>query len=96
MYFALVYDLADDYLERRPAFREEHLALAQAAVERGELRLGGAFAEPADHALLVWQAHDRAVVERFVAQDPYVTNGLVISSTIREWSVVIGADAPPM
>ena len=48
MYFALIYDTVDDYLERRGAYRAEHLALARAATERGEIVLAGAFADPAD------------------------------------------------
>jgi uncharacterized protein YciI len=90
MYFALIYDLVDDYLERRAAYRAEHLALARAAVERGELVLGGAFADPADAALLVFHGPDRSVAERFAAADPYVRNRLVTSWQVREWTVVVG------
>jgi uncharacterized protein len=90
MYLALQYDLVDDYLERRPEFRDEHLGLARAACERGELALAGAFSDPADTALLVWSTEDRSVVEAFAAADPYVRNGLVRSWTIREWNVVVG------
>ncbi|MDP9239873.1 MAG: YciI-like protein [Actinomycetota bacterium] len=93
MYFALIYDVVDDFLDHRPAFRDEHLTLAQAAVDRGELRLAGAFADPADRALLMWQTDDRSVVEHFVRHDPYVTNGLVRSWKIRQWNVVIGVGA---
>jgi uncharacterized protein YciI len=91
MYLALQYDLADDYLERRPEFRDEHLGLARAAHERGDLALAGALADPADQALLVWSTEDRAVVEAFAEADPYVRNGLVQAWRIREWNVVIGA-----
>lgn len=90
MYLALTYDLVDDYLERRGEYREEHLALARAARERGELALAGAFTDPADAALLVWSTEDRSVVERFAAQDPYVVNGLVRAWRVREWNVVVG------
>lgn len=90
MYFALLYDVVDDYLERRAAFRDEHLALARAAHERGELLLAGAFTDPADGGLLVWATDDRRTVERFIEQDPYVTNGLVVRWTIRSWNVVVG------
>jgi uncharacterized protein YciI len=90
MYLALTYTVADDYLKRRPQFREEHLALARSARARGELALAGAFTDPADAALLVWSTEDRAVVETFVEQDPYVRNGLVTSWRIREWNVVVG------
>ncbi|MFL6238793.1 MAG: YciI-like protein [Actinomycetes bacterium] len=90
MYFALLYDVVDDYLERRGEFREEHLALTAAAKKRGDLLLGGAWADPADGALLVWKVDDRSVVEDFVQADPYVRNGLVKNWRIREWTVVVG------
>ena len=89
MHLVLEYSLADDYLERRAALREEHLALARAAHERGELLLAGALPDPYDRALLVWTA-PREVVEEFVAQDPYVARGLVTEWTIRPWNVVVG------
>ena len=90
MYLALQYDLVDDYLDRRGEFRDQHLGLARAAHERGELALAGAFTDPADEALLVWSTDDRAVVEAFAASDPYVVNGLVRSWRVREWNVVVG------
>jgi hypothetical protein len=89
VHLLLEYTLADDYLERRGALREEHLALARAASERGELLLAGALPDPYDRALLVWTA-PRGVVERFVADDPYVRHGLVTGWTIRDWNVVVG------
>ena len=89
MHLLLEYALADDYLERRAALREEHLGLARAAHERGELLLAGALSDPYDRALLVWTA-PRDVVERFAEQDPYVVQGLVTGWTVREWNVVIG------
>jgi uncharacterized protein YciI len=88
-YFALIYDVVDDYLERRAQFRDEHLALARTAKERGELVLAGAFSEPADGALLIFRVEDRSVVEKFANSDPYVTNGLVRSWRVRPWTVVI-------
>lgn len=89
---ALIYDLVEDYFERRAPLREDHLALARAAHERGELHLAGAFIEPFDRALFVWATHDESVVERFVEADPYVSNGLVTAWQIRRWNVVIGDD----
>jgi uncharacterized protein len=95
MYLALTYTVASDYLDRRGQFREEHLALARDAKARGELALAGAFADPADSALFVWSTDDRSVVEAFVAQDPYVRNGLVTSWRIRDWNVVVGGREAP-
>ena len=89
MHLLLEYTLADDYLERRAALRDEHLGLAGAAHDRGELLLAGALPDPYDRALLVWTA-PREVVEAFAQQDPYVRHGLVTGWTVREWNVVIG------
>ena len=89
-YYLLEYALIDDYLVRRAAFREAHLALAREAHRRGDLVLAGALGEPADRAALVWRTDDRSVIERFIDADPYVQNGLVTSWAIRPWTVVIG------
>ena len=55
MYYLLTYDVLPDYIERRAEFRQSHLDLATAAVNRGELLLGGALAEPTDSALLLFK-----------------------------------------
>ena len=65
----------------------------QAAVARGELVLGGAFASPVDGAVLLFRGESRSVAEAFAAADPYVLNGLVTSWWVREWSTVVGKDA---
>lgn len=93
MHYFLFYDVSPDYLERRAQFRAEHLALAWAACERGELLLGGALAEPADRAILLFQGDSPQIVERFVAADPYVKNGLVRSWSVRRWDTVVGEGA---
>ena len=93
MHYLLFYDYAPDYLERRPQFRGDHLALAWAAVERGELVLAGVLAEPVDAAVFFFQCDSAEVVERFVAEDPYVQNGLVTAWRVRRWDTVVGEAA---
>jgi uncharacterized protein YciI len=90
MYYALFYETVDGYVERRAPLRDEHLALARAAHARGELVMGGAFADPADAALLVFQGDGPEVAERFAKADPYVRNGLIRKWRVRPWTVVIG------
>jgi uncharacterized protein YciI len=51
--------------------------------------MGGALADPVDKAVLIFKCQDKAVVEHFALQDPYVQNGLISSWVIREWTVVI-------
>jgi uncharacterized protein YciI len=95
-YYVLFYHVVADYMARRTEFRDEHLRLARAAHERGELILGGAFANPADGALLVFRAADSSVVEDFVRSDPYVIHGLVTRWEIRPWTVAIGGGQSPV
>lgn len=90
MHYLLIYELADDYPERRQAFRAEHLELAKRAKERGEVVLAGALAEPADKAILLFDAESPEPAERFARGDPYVKNGLVKSWEVRRWTTVIG------
>ena len=96
MHYLLFYDFGPDYLERRPAFRAEHLQLAWEASDRGELLIAGAFADPADGGLLLFKCDSADVPERFAAADPYVKNGLVRGWRVRRWTTVVGpyADTP--
>jgi uncharacterized protein YciI len=90
-YFLLFYDVVDDYLERRAPLRGEHLGLARAAHDRGELLLAGALADPIDGAVLVFRSEGPSVAERFATADPYVKNGLVTRWRVRP-TVVIGGE----
>jgi uncharacterized protein YciI len=89
MKWVLAYELVDDYLERRPALRAQHLELACAAHERGELLLAGALADPYDRALLVFTGDSPEIAEEFARNDPYVINGLVTAWTVRQWNEVL-------
>jgi len=93
MHYLLIYDLADDYIERRSPLRSEHLALARAAEARGELILAGALANPADGAVLMFRGDSPEAADAFAAADPYVKNGLVTRWRVREWTTVVGRDA---
>ncbi len=90
MYYMLLYDVVDNFVERRAVFRDAHLKLVREAHERGELLLAGALADPVDGAALVFTTEDRSVAERFAQNDPYVTGGLVKAWRVRKWNVVIG------
>ena len=94
-YYAVFYEVVDDFVARRSEFREEHLRGVSESYARGELILGGALTEPADRALLVFHVHEKQIVESFIHNDPYVVNGLVKKSEIRPWNVVTGDEAAP-
>lgn len=85
----LRYTYVPNVLELRKPFRNDHLAHAFKAKEKGDLILGGAFANPTDGAAFVFQTDDPELIKEFIQKDPYVINGLVTDHTLREWTVVI-------
>ena len=91
-YFALTYEVVDDFVDRRLPFRPAHIKEVRDAHARGELIMAGALGEPAG-ALLVFRAADKSTAEHFAKADPYVKNGLVASWKVRPWTVVVGQDA---
>jgi uncharacterized protein YciI len=92
-YFVLRYDaVVDDYVNRRAPFRSAHLQMLNQLHARGEVLMGGAVGEPPDGAIIVFRCDSPALVEKFVAEDPYVQNGLVRSWRIQPWSVVVGRE----
>jgi uncharacterized protein len=93
MHYLLFYEVGEDYVSRRAAFRDAHLEKAWKASERGELLLGGAFANPIDGAVLLFQGDSAEVAEKFAKADPYVTNGAVKRWYVREWTTVVGKGA---
>jgi uncharacterized protein len=90
MHYLLFYEVADDYVTRRAEFRNVHLKMGWEAVERGELVLGGALANPVDGAVLLFKGDSPAVAEQFAKADPYVTSGIVKRWYVREWTTVVG------
>jgi uncharacterized protein len=93
MHYLLFYDVVPDYVERRAAYRAEHLSLAKDAVARGDLVLGGALGEPVDQSVLLFSGDSPATAEAFAKADPYVTNGIVTKWRVRPWTTVVGRDA---
>jgi uncharacterized protein YciI len=93
MHFLLFYEYVPEYLERRGQFRAAHLQRAWEAQRRGELVLGGAYADPADGAAILFRCDSAAIPEAFARGDPYVKAGLVKRWQVRAWTTVVGEDA---
>ena len=82
------YESADDVLEKAPLHMDAHVACFTAYHQRGELLMVGTFADPAkDGAMCVFA--DRSSAEAFVAEDPFVTNGVVKRYTIKDWNEIL-------
>lgn len=93
MHFLLFYDYVPDYLTRRQLHRPAHFEYARPFIERGELVLGGALADPADTGVLLFRGETPEVARAFAVADPYVQRGLVTSWRVRPWMTVMGPTA---
>lgn len=72
MHNVLFYDCVPGDLQRHGARREAHSVKFIAAFERGERFLGGAFADPADGALIVFSSDLPAVAEDFAMAEAMI------------------------
>lgn len=90
MHYVLIYHLSPQYLEKRGAYRNEHLQLAWKAHQSGDLVLGGALQDPADKAYLLFKGDSPLAAENFAKGDPYVKNGLIERWEVRPWMTVVG------
>jgi uncharacterized protein YciI len=85
----LTYRYVPDILERRGAYRDAHLALLADLHRAGVVVMAGAAGDPVDAAVFVFAGDDPQPVREFVAADPYVAAGLVVSHEIMPWTVVV-------
>jgi len=92
MHYLLFYDYGENAVERRAPYREAHLKLAHESLDRGDLVMAGAFADPVDGAVFVFRTADTSPIVEFVKRDPYVASGLVTGWRIRTWIVGIGGE----
>jgi uncharacterized protein len=90
MYHILFYHFIEDYVKRRAAYRTDHLEYANQTHERGKLVIAGALDNPAKDAILVFK-FDPAIIEKFVENDPYFKNGLILKWEIRPFNIAIGS-----
>jgi uncharacterized protein YciI len=94
MHYLLFYENAPDYARREPAHQAAHREHVFAAVDRGELLLGGPLTDAADGAnVLLFQSDTATAAEAFAKADPYVQHGIVTHWRVRPWQTVVGAGA---
>ena len=82
----LFYEYVADILERRDAYRADHLSAIHAAKDDGRILQAGPLGDPPHGAAIVFA--DPATAEAFAQADPYVVNGLVTSWRVEPWTLV--------
>ena len=91
--YLLHYDYIPEVLEKRGPYREAHLGLAKKLIEEGRCLSGGPTGPnetTPTGALFIFTDYEAA--EQMVANDPYVSNGIVTKHKIEEWNVVVSKD----
>jgi uncharacterized protein YciI len=82
----LSYEYVPDIVELRVPHREGHLAAIARFHAAGTIVLAGAVGDPPHGGLFVFR--DASQIDAFVAADPYVEAGLVVSRRVDPWTVV--------
>ena len=80
----VIYEPGTASMDAIMAVFPRHKVIVDAFAARGEVLGIGAFAGGRQGSMGVFK--DRAAAEAFVAQDPFVLEGLVSKYTIRDWS----------
>jgi uncharacterized protein YciI len=84
----LFYESAPDVLSKAPAQFPAHKARLDDFHARGTLLMVGTFGDPqAEGSMAVFTT--RAAAEEFVAEDPFVLNGVVRAWHVREWNEIL-------
>jgi len=63
--------------------------------DEGKLVTAGALADPTYGAVFVFSGAHPGAAEEFVANNPYVKNGLVTKWRVGKWTTVIGPGSTP-
>jgi uncharacterized protein len=84
----MFYVYVDDILERRPPYREAHVAKIAEGKASGAVVMAGPLNDPPTGAVIVFKGDDPAVAEEFANADPYVQAGLVTDWHVDLWNVV--------
>jgi uncharacterized protein YciI len=80
----VLYTSAPDVMSLAPVHFPAHKARLDAFHARGDLLAVGAFGDPqAEGSMAIFTT--RAAAEEFVAEDPFVLNGVVAAHEIRDW-----------
>jgi uncharacterized protein len=88
MKYVLMYQSADDVLEKAPRYAAEHRARWRQFQDEGTLLMVGPFSNPADGAMGIFTT--RKAAEDFAREDPFVVHGAVSSWRVLEWNEAIG------
>ena len=92
MKYVVLYESADDVLNRAPAHFPAHKARLDEFHARGDLLMVGTFGDPQEQgSMAIFPTREAA--EAFVEGDPFVLDGVIRRHEIRAWNEVLTPDA---
>jgi uncharacterized protein YciI len=98
-YFTVMREAGPAWTDGKGIFEQpavnDHAAFMDALAAQGFVRFGGPVAGT-EHgrlrALLVVDATDEADIHRRLADDPWVSTGQLVTTSIEPWNVLVGAE----
>ena len=92
--FVLQYHYVDNMLAKRDPYRPGHLEHTRKHIEQNLLMAGGGFLPDIKRGMLLFRCPEKATVEEFAKNDPFVQGGLVTHYEIFEWGILVGGIEP--
>jgi glutathione S-transferase len=93
--FILTYKYVADMESRQAPFAKPHGSHVLAYIPKGILT-GGPTKNPFDGAIIIWRCPSRDIVENFVREDPFFTEGLIQEYIIRQQDPALGSITPTL
>jgi uncharacterized protein YciI len=88
MKYVMTYRAVEDFLPLAQQHGPAHVARVHEFRDRGLLLMVGTFDEPMNgEAMGVFTTREAA--EEFIAEDPFVVNGVVASHSVRPWNEIL-------
>lgn len=90
MLFVIIGHDAPDSKEKRPVYREEHLAKLRELEQQGKLFLAGPFTDVSG-SLVIVDVGSEEEAKQIAQNDPYVTHGVFDSFEVKPFKKVLPA-----
>jgi uncharacterized protein YciI len=88
--FTAILKYTDD-TDRLQKVRPTHREYLRGLLEQGKIVQSGPFTDDSG-ALIIYEAEDISEAQVFLTNDPFATNGVIVSAEIKEWKIVMGRD----
>jgi uncharacterized protein YciI len=85
--FAAILTYTDD-AERIQNVRPKHREYLKGLLDQGKIVQSGPFTDDSG-ALIIYEAEDISEAQVMLTNDPFATNGVIVSAELKEWKIVM-------